>query len=118
MGAIYSIQQANTESGEYDVHESIPYPYHVETDGKIGRQDLWQGDPEVLVGFQAKAHVQEVDLLWQVAVSAPEKIPGMFPVFCRSNGSFYSSSLPVERVTVTHEDHSQEHYPEDHPTEE
>lgn len=118
MSSIYSVQQANTESGEYDVHEPMPYPYHVDTDGKVGRQELWRGDPEVMVGFQKAADVQVVDLLWQVAVKHPEKIPGMFPVFCRSNGTFFSSSRPVSRVTVSHGDGRQEHYPEDHLTEE
>ena len=39
--------------GEYDVHQSVPYPYHIDSEGNVLRQDFWRGDPSRLIGFQA-----------------------------------------------------------------
>lgn len=110
MGAIYSIQQANTPTGEYDVRQSRLLPYHVDPSGTVRDQDLWQGDPAAVIGFQAEADVQTCDLLWQAAIDDPEKMIGMFPIFSSGQG-FWSSGLPVKSVIITHEDKTQEHYP-------
>jgi hypothetical protein len=63
-----------------DGHEmtKLPYPYYVNTDGTIDRQDFWRGDPIRVVGFVADSARQEVDLWWTEAEKDPNQVIGMY----------------------------------------
>ena len=105
------IQQANTTTGEYDVREPLPYPFYINADGTIDRQDVWKGQPLRLAGFQRDAHVQHVDVLaetWLAELALSEAqgtkpnldVVGMFPVFIDKGGSMWNSTLPIETAEV------------------
>lgn len=95
-----SIQVANTEDGSYDVHLPLPYPYHIDDDGNVGRQDFWRGEPKSLIGFQAERDRHEVDLFFHDFWDDPEKAVGMFPVFVDAGGTFWNHLWPVTSVSV------------------
>jgi hypothetical protein len=77
----------------------LPYPYHVDHDGNVGRQDYWKGNPAQLAGFLSDLDVHEVDLLHADFWLAPQAAVGMYPVFIRADGSMFNLTSPVASVT-------------------
>lgn len=97
-----TIQPGNTPDGTYDVHQPMPYPYHVDVaTGEIGRQEFWRGAPFKVIGFQSDAAVQKVDLFWERAVENPEQIKGMYAVLLdtsESEPTIYNLTCPITDV--------------------
>jgi hypothetical protein len=75
-----------------------PYPYHVQPDGRIARQDFWRGTPAQLAGFQRNLRRNQVDLLCDAFLADPEQAIGMFPVFVNADGGMDTLKAPVESV--------------------
>lgn len=95
------LNQPGTPLGEYNPRIAVPYPYHIEPDGAVMRQDFWHGDPAYLVGFQRDGDEQIVNLHTRDWFEGPmEAAVGMFPVFTGSDGGMYSMKLPVKKVTA------------------
>ena len=97
-----TIQPAQTrDNAAYDPKLPLPYPWHIEDDGAVGRQDFWHGDPARLVGFQ-RDDVQRVVLTTEdwLAGDADAAV-GLKPVFVDSNGDMWNDDRPVQTVTVT-----------------
>ncbi len=91
-----SVQVANTTTGRYDVHKPLPYPFHIDAEGNVLRQDFWRGEPERLVGFQEKADVNHVDLRVQDWLATGDEAPeGWHPVFVDADGTMWSHAFPV-----------------------
>ena len=77
----------------------LPYPYHViVTDGAIGRQDYWRGDPAMLIGFADEPGKPDVDILREDWVGEPERAVGCYPVFATAGGEFATGTVPIESV--------------------
>lgn len=91
------VQVANTPSGEYDVHQPLPFPYLINDDCTVDRQDFWRGEPVRLIGFQATADVQEVALLADEWIKTGQDVAGMYPVFMDADGGFWNHKFPVSR---------------------
>jgi hypothetical protein len=102
---VITIQPANSADGTYDVHEPLPYPFHVDAvTGDVGRQDFWKGAPFRVLGFQKDAAVQQVDLWWEQAAADPDQIVGMFAVMLdTSEGEphMYNLTHPIASVAST-----------------
>ena len=97
-----TVQTGNTQSGTYDVHQPLPYPFHCEAaTGRVGRQDFWQCEVYRIVGFQQQLEVQTVDLFWAEAAQQPERMHGMFPVVVDSDGNLSVWTTPVTSTAVT-----------------
>lgn len=95
-------QQPGVPLGEYDVHQPLPYPFHIAPNGNVQRQDFWRGQPLALIGFQADVDVQKVDLLTSAWFEGePTAAVGMFPVFAARGGQFYTDTRPVARVEAS-----------------
>lgn len=58
----------------------LPYPFHVDTDGSIGRQDFWNGYPLRVLGFVADPNRMQIDLYWEEIVKNPQRAVGMYVV--------------------------------------
>lgn len=94
--ATKSVQIANTEDGSYDVRKPLPYPWHINRDCSVARQDFWKGQPDRLAGFQTSRDKQVINVLAQDWVDSDNiDVTGMFPVFINSDGSMWNSSYPV-----------------------
>lgn len=102
---VITIQPANSADGTYDVHEPLPYPYHVDAaTGDVGRQDFWKGAPFRVLGFQKDVDVQQVDLRWEDAAADPDQIVGMFAVMLDTSEEephMYNLTRPISSVTCT-----------------
>lgn len=109
---VVSLHIANTVTGEYDVRQPLPYPFHLDADGNVTRQDFWRGEPLKLLGFQSDPDVHEVDLLvedWLPTAAAgyaaasgacsPVDAVGMWPVFRDADGTIWSHRFPVDQVS-------------------
>lgn len=81
--------------------QRLPYPYHVDEEGNVQRQDFWKGDPSGIIGFQNRADVQRVNLLWDDFVAGdPNAAVGKYMVMVDSKGTFATYTIPVESVSV------------------
>lgn len=91
-----TVQVANTTTGRYDVHKPLPYPFHIEPDGAVARQDFWRGEPARLAGFQRDADENRVDVRVEDWLADPElDVTGTFPVFVDADGSIWRHAFPV-----------------------
>lgn len=77
-----------------------PYPYFVEEDGSVQRQDFWQGSVARVVGFQRDLAVQSIDLWWSAAwASDLPCLTGMYLVTEDADGQWSTHQTAVESVT-------------------
>lgn len=84
----------------------LPYPFYVNEDGSILRQDIWNGNPLRVVGFQRDLAVQQIDMWWRDALRTPDQVPGMYLVTSDKNGDFavHNTAVADFEVTVSAED--------------
>lgn len=75
-----------------------PYPYFVNSDGLVERQDFWRGTPHKLVGFCKKRGTGELDLPLFDFLESPQKAVGMYPVFENKNGEWGTYGSPIESI--------------------
>jgi hypothetical protein len=79
----------------------MPYPYFINPDGTVRRQDVWKGEPAALAGFQNEVDVHQVDLAtddWFAGdVSA---CVGMYPVFFDKSGDMFNIKTAIATATV------------------
>jgi len=78
----------------------MPYPFYVNEDGTVQRQDFWRGDPARVVGFQKDSAVQQVDLRWAEAKTDPAAVVGMYLVTADSKGNLASHDNAVSKFVV------------------
>lgn len=76
----------------------LPYPFYVTDDGKIQSQELWNGTPFAVIGFQKDLAVQTIDLWWRDAVLAPAAAVGMYLVTTDKDGTWGVHSTAIESV--------------------
>jgi hypothetical protein len=80
----------------------LPYPFYVDPDGGVQRQDVWQGKPKRVVGFQKDLAVQQIDLWWRKALEDPQQAVGMYLVTENADGQFWTHNTAVDSVEVLH----------------
>lgn len=82
-------------------HAKRPYPFHVQPDGSIGRQDFWRGDPLRVAGFVTDVHRQHVDLSWEDAVAGDiQQVVGSYVITADSTGWLSTHLTAVQSVTA------------------
>jgi hypothetical protein len=80
----------------------LPYPFYVDENGNVGRQDVWQGVPERVIGFARDLAVQEINLWWPTVVQDPPQAVGMYLVTQDADGSIGTHPTAVSSIeTVT-----------------
>lgn len=80
---------------------SRPYPKFCDANGQIGRQDVWKGDPDGLLGFQRSPILPTIDLPFFKFRKDPQAAVGLYPVFVRENGEvFVETATPVSHIVV------------------
>jgi hypothetical protein len=83
----------------------LPYPFHVDTDGLIQRQDFWQGRFIVAIGFVADPNRMQVDLAWRDYVQGDlQQAVGMYVITSDDHGRWSTHIAAIQTVTVTGED--------------
>ena len=77
-----------------------PYPYFIEENGNVGRQDFWKGKPEKLLGFSSKPEAGDISLNLEGFWKNPEAAIGMYPVFADKADKWVTNTIPVESVEI------------------
>lgn len=85
-----------------DGHEMTkqPYPLVADEKGLIENQELWQGDPFRVVGFQNDLAVQRIDLRWADVVEDPSQAVGKYLVTSSCTGDYGSHQTAIAAVRV------------------
>jgi len=80
----------------------LPYPFHVEPDGAITRQDFWQGKAVAVIGFASSLLASSIELPWfkYDPSQAPDAPVGMYVVTVDSEGRWGTHGSPIETVRV------------------
>jgi hypothetical protein len=86
---IFRVQPSEYVDQIVDGHEmtKMPYPFYVDESGEVQHQDLWQGDPSRVIGFQDDLARHEIDLWWSDAVKDPALMIGRYLVTVDSKGN-------------------------------
>jgi hypothetical protein len=84
---------------------SKPKPWIIRENGAVEDQDIWNGDPVALIGFQARVDVKTADLLRHDWMKDPQRAVGMYPVLVEQtdpdqDGKTYVYRVAVEQVEV------------------
>ena len=77
---------------ENDVNKPLPYPWYVNENGIIQKQEFWKGDPKSLVGFTPPGQ-QEIIITRAELFKDKSKLDEckkLHPVLCTEKGKFYS----------------------------
>lgn len=107
MTTTITIQPGQPGNGlDYDVHRSVPYPFHIDagtgacTRGR-GTSDLGEapeGSPWRLIGFQS-GDIQELVLGFADFTQDPSRAVGLVPVFTDAEVGIFALREPVTDVT-------------------
>ena len=79
---------------------TLPYPYFIDEQGGVGRQDFWQGDPARLLGFHNEPESGDIALMFGQFKADPQQAVGMYPVFADSEDNWTTQTNPIESVEV------------------
>ncbi len=79
---------------------TLPYPFFVDEDGMVGRQDFWKGNPKKFIGFSEEPKAGDIKYarVQYFNMKVTPEVSGMYPVFERDDGSWYTGTNPIESV--------------------
>lgn len=80
-----------------------PYPYHVNPNGTVRRQDFWRGRVARVIGFTDRLDVEEISLPWHKAVENPQAAVGRYVVTSDDQNCWFTFPTPIEAVRVQEE---------------
>lgn len=103
MSKIFKIQPSEFIDNMWEgghVGTKLPYPFFVDEKGMVENQDLWNGDPYRVIGFQKDLAVQEIDLRWNDATKDPSRAVGMYLVTANKKGDFVTHETAVRSIEV------------------
>ena len=77
-----------------------PYPYFIDEQGFVGRQDFWKGEPFQLIGFsptpEQEFDEKQIDL--STFLQNPKIAIGMYPIFVYKNKEWHTYQDRIESV--------------------
>lgn len=78
----------------------LPYPFFIEENGNVGRQDFWRGKPLRLQGFNPTrvSGVVEGTIGLEDFFKDPQRAVGMYPIMEHEGGDFFTYGDPIESV--------------------
>lgn len=82
---------------------TLPYPYFVEEDGSVGRQDFWKGNPKKLLGFSAEPVAGQINKTLAELFDDPWMCQGFYPVFENADGEWVTQTNPIETAKFVEE---------------
>lgn len=77
-----------------------PYPYFIEENGLVGRQEFWNGKPYELLGFNRTTKTGEISSPFKEFKKDINAAIGMFPVFKSKTGMIETHTNPVVKVNL------------------
>lgn len=79
---------------------TLPYPYHIDNKGNVGRQDFWKGEPLKLICFANKSNDTISTLTFKEFWKTPKETIGKYPVFEHKNGEWYTYQDIIENIRI------------------
>lgn len=81
---------------------TLPYPFHIQPDGKVGRQDFWRGKPLKLIGFNPKLQTGPMKgtVIFEKFWENPKLAIGKFPIMQHKNKKYYTYGIPIKSLRV------------------
>lgn len=80
---------------------TLPYPFFINADGNVGRQDFWKGRPLKLVGFNGKPNTgvdsKTIDL--KLFLEKPKRAIGLYPIFEHKDGEWFTYKDPIQSIS-------------------
>ena len=77
---------------------TLPYPYFIDKDGYVGRQDFWKGKPYKLLGFSKEAKAGKIELNFVSFWKKPSQAVNMYPVFADKKDNWATLLNKIESV--------------------
>lgn len=78
----------------------LPYPFFIDEEGMVGRQDFWKGKPKRLLGFNDTPFAGDITLHKKAFFENPKLAIGKYPVMKNKNGGWVTHQTPIESVRV------------------
>ena len=80
----------------------LPYPYFISEDGSVGRQDVWRGSPQKLVGFNGTPANETVEPACGLEdfLADPKIAIGKYPIFKHKDGKWFTYQDPIESIST------------------
>lgn len=78
----------------------LPYPYHIDQAGRVGRQEFWKGEPESLVGFSTSPNPKIIgeEITMRQFLAKPERCIGMYPIFRHKGDKWFTYKNKIASV--------------------
>jgi hypothetical protein len=86
--------------GEVVEGRKQPYPFHVDEDGRVLRQDVWQGDPTAVVGFTSSPEARTLAHRWADVWANPDLAAGTYVVTTTADGTWSTWEVAIESATA------------------
>ncbi len=78
---------------------TLPYPYFIDDDGYVGRQDFWKGTPLKLIGFNlSDKQIDDDSITFAQFWKNPELAIGKYPIFMHQDGEWYTYKDPIDGI--------------------
>jgi hypothetical protein len=80
----------------------LPYPFHIDEEGNVLRQDFWNGEPSRVIGFspieESRFHEDQIDVT--EFLKDPNTAIGMYPIMEHADGKWFTYKDKIESVSV------------------
>lgn len=99
---VYTIQTAPFVDNMVAGHEmtKLPYPFFVNEDGTVQRQDFWAGKVARVAGFQRDLATMQVDVSWEQAKADVQTVVGLYLVTSDATGWYGVHETAIASVKV------------------
>ena len=77
---------------------TLPYPYFIDSDGYVGKQEFWQGHPYKLIGFSKTPTAGTMELTFSEFWKDPKQAIKMFPVMSNTEDDWFTVLEHIESV--------------------
>lgn len=83
---------------------TLPYPYFIDENALVGRQDFWKGHPYKLLGFNSTANAGDIDVIKflsgeKIETKDIKKGVGNYAVFSDASDKWFTLETPIELIT-------------------
>lgn len=106
MGKVFMVQpSAFTDQLTEDGHQltKLPYPFFVDEEGMVGRQDVFKGTVYQVIGFAKDLAVHKIDLEWEEAMQDPSLAVGAYLVTSDEEGNWSTHQTAVSKMELLSE---------------
>lgn len=79
---------------------TLPYPFFIEDDGSVGRQDFWKGEPAKLIGFSKEQKAGAFSFGRKAFMENPQMAVGHFPIFADKDDNWSTYGDVIGSVSV------------------